>query len=351
MGFVGTGATDVAGNAQTNEFWAYDPIANGWSAVSPLPGPARVWATGFAINGKGYVTTGVGSGGSDFRDNWAYDPTTDQWTAAASFTGPERFGAIGFALAGKGFVGSGWQPFQAGFYKDFYAYNPTTDSWGTSTDMPNNPDGVANAVAATLNDTAYIAGGFNSFNADFWQFVAAPPAGSIAGTIRNTAGLPVATVTLTLSDGTTTQTATTGAGGSYALNNLPSANYTATPGKAVFNRNGLNVFDYIDLLNHVNNAVLLNTPYKIIAADVNQSGTVNSADAALLLDYVTFRASTLPQAWRFVAASYTFTNPASPLGEAFPEANTYSALSTDLVGQDFIGVKVGDVNEDADPQQ
>jgi hypothetical protein len=48
--------------------------------------------------------------------------------------------------------------------------------------------------------------------------------------------------------------------------------------------------------------------------------------------------------WRFIPASYVFPVPTNPWFESFPEVINVNDLSGDALNQNFIGVKIGDVN-------
>jgi hypothetical protein len=52
--------------------------------------------------------------------------------------------------------------------------------------------------------------------------------------------------------------------------------------------------------------------------------------------------------WRFVDAAYVFPNPANPWETPFPEVININNLGTAVsIGNDFIAIKIGDVNGDA----
>jgi N-acetylneuraminic acid mutarotase len=110
-----------------------------WASKAQFPGNARNFATGFVIADSGYV--GSGTGGT-MPSNWCntpftkdfykYDPLTDTWAAIAPLpaSAPVRFGASGFAINGFGYVGGGLQQnCVANTYTDFYRYNPATGAW------------------------------------------------------------------------------------------------------------------------------------------------------------------------------------------------------------------------------
>ena len=51
--------------------------------------------------------------------------------------------------------------------------------------------------------------------------------------------------------------------------------------------------------------------------------------------------------WRFVDAAYSFPVATNPWFEAFPELINENNLASDILDADFVGVKIGDVNGNA----
>lgn len=116
----------------SNELWEYNPATDDWVKKSNIPGGTRYGVTAFAVNGKGYV--GCGADENYFLNTfYEYDPATDDWTEKAPFPGSPRFNAIGFAIGERGFIGFGTD---GGYQKDLYEYNPATDSWMTKASLP-----------------------------------------------------------------------------------------------------------------------------------------------------------------------------------------------------------------------
>jgi hypothetical protein len=110
--------------------------------------------------------------------------------------------------------------------------------------------------------------------------------------------------------------------------------------------------DIVKIRNHILGLELLDSPYKIIAGDVNNSGGLTALDLAQIRNLILLNISEFPNgvpSWRFVDANYIFSNPNDPLNEAFPEAVNIQNLSTDLDLIDFVAIKVGDVTENAIP--
>ena len=106
------------------DLWMYDIEGNYWTQCADMPDEAvgRHKAASFALNGKGYVTTGAQREEPDYlADTWEYDPDTDTWTQKDDFGGGMRRGALGFAVGGYGYVGTGYDD---NWLKDFYRFDP-----------------------------------------------------------------------------------------------------------------------------------------------------------------------------------------------------------------------------------
>ncbi len=120
-------------------------------------------------------------------------------------------------------------------------------------------------------------------------------------------------------------------------------NFILKPVKNTNKLNGLSSADVTAIQQHVANNTLLPAPFKRIAADVNKSNSINTTDATLINQALLGNPSALNQitSWRFVPASYTFPNPNVPWG--FPEQINLSGVNGNVTGQDFKGIKLGDV--------
>lgn len=154
-------------------------------------------------------------------------------------------------------------------------------------------------------------------------------------------GVQTATVNLT---GSATGSAVTGANGDYLIS-LPymTGNFTLKPVKNINKLNGVTTADAQAIQQHVGNIALLPGPFKRIAADVNKTNSITNLDATLVTQALLGSTSALSQitSWRFVTASYIFPNPAIPWG--FPEQIDLTGVGGLVNGQNFKGIKLGDV--------
>lgn len=111
--------------------------------------------------------------------------------------------------------------------------------------------------------------------------------------------------------------------------------------------NGVTTLDILKIQRHILGLEELDSPYKIIAADVNRSTEVTGADLVeirrLILNVID-EFSNAPS-WRFVPKDYVFHDPQNPLRESFPEQLQVLNFQGNIPVVDFVAIKVGDVNE------
>jgi hypothetical protein len=152
----------------------------------------------------------------------------------------------------------------------------------------------------------------------------------------------------------TTDSVLTSSDGSYNFSLLANNNYTITPSKNndVAKSSGVNIFDILFMQRHIGGTSLLNTPYKIMAADVDNSGAVNIFDVIRTRRLILGTDTTFPgnRLWAFVDSSYVFPDPTNP-SNTYKTTITINNLSANQNNQTFYGVKLGDVNLDLVPTE
>ena len=137
--------------------------------------------------------------------------------------------------------------------------------------------------------------------------------------------------------------------GIYTFNDLPlDQNYQITPFLNQFPMNGVSSFDLVLIAQHILNMNLLDSPYKMIAADINHSGSITTLDIVELRKMILFINNEFPgnTSWRFVEADFVFPYPSNPFATIFPEVVNINGL-LESMQHDFVGVKIGDVNGSA----
>lgn len=138
--------------------------------------------------------------------------------------------------------------------------------------------------------------------------------------------------------------------GSYIFENLAIRNtYTIRPEKKENLLNGVSTYDIFLLNSHILTNDTLDSPYKIIAADINKSGSVTTFDMLSLRRILLGLDTILPGAntsWRFINANFQFEDPLYPFSTPFPEETNLN-LNRSYRDVDFVAVKVGDLNNSA----
>ena len=172
---------------------------------------------------------------------------------------------------------------------------------------------------------------------------------NISGDILTETNKPVRSVTLTAS-GSPNVTATGNVNGQYIIPLQSGSNYVITPSKnndTIFT-NGVSVSDVVLLQRHIAQIDTLGSPYKIIAADVDNNSLINNNDELLVRELILENISTFPgnRLWSFVTSNHTFSNPYNPF--PYPKSRTYANVSS-VGNQDYIGIKLGDFNDNYNP--
>ena len=137
--------------------------------------------------------------------------------------------------------------------------------------------------------------------------------------------------------------------GGFQFLDLPTTNeYTVTPRKDFNPLNGVSTYDLLLMRRHILKLEEIISPYQLIAADINRSGTITSFDMVELRKLILNIYDTYPQntSWRFVPADYEFPID-NPLSEDFPESIVVSKDMGEMVNMAFIAIKIGDLNGSA----
>ena len=174
----------------------------------------------------------------------------------------------------------------------------------------------------------------------------------IAGRITREDNVGIGNVSVQITGSGVNQTTVTDNQGNYSFSNLNAGgNYTITPSKNINHKNGLSGFDLVSIQRHILNLAPLNSPFKVIAADANNSKSITGLDLALFQRLILGLDQTLTAntSWQFVDKFHVFSNPNVPWTPAYPQTRTISGLSANITNADFTGIKIGDVNLSNDP--
>lgn len=172
----------------------------------------------------------------------------------------------------------------------------------------------------------------------------------IAGAISTESGLGAEQVTVHINSSSNTVLATNVEGQFHT--NLPVNNdYSIVPENNTHPFNGVSTLDLLLIKKHILGITPLASPYRMIAADINRSKSISTADLVQLRKLILNIETTFPNntSWRFIPTSYTFPNPENPWAEVFPEIINLNNLAETENNLDFTAIKIGDVNDNALP--
>ena len=177
-----------------------------------------------------------------------------------------------------------------------------------------------------------------------------PSAMIISGNIENEFQEEVEDVTVNI-DGGNMAPVVTDETGTFEFPQISNGgSYTVTPQKDLNYLNGVTTFDLVLISKHILGIELLDSPYKMIAADANGSESLTTLDLVKLRALILHIDDELANndSWRFVDASYVFPNPSNPFATDFPEAADFDNMSSSAQAN-FVAVKIGDVNGTSSP--
>ncbi|WP_314519363.1 T9SS type A sorting domain-containing protein [Xanthocytophaga agilis] len=176
-GYLGMG---YSGSVYLKDFWMYDDQSDRWIQKADFGGQAGALPTnpsnelsfgrvavGFVIGDKGYINTTTQLSSQHYGEHAAtsefyqYDPLTNYWTRRNSII--IGAGAAGFSIGDKGYMGIGspnpsFVTPSGNFSRLFYQYDPQKDLWFEDASFP---QGLSDAATFVINNTGYMATGFN----------------------------------------------------------------------------------------------------------------------------------------------------------------------------------------------
>ena len=182
---------------------------------------------------------------------------------------------------------------------------------------------------------------------------ACPPSNKFIGTVAtdNQNPVPGATVNLTKWSNTLL-TVTTDDQGKFEISPMiAGCNYKLKPVLDGPVKSGVNTLDALLVAGQLDNIQPLPSPYKLLAADVDKSGSLTYADVMNIVKVAIGVQNDFPNnvTWQFVPKSHVFNDPLNPWSAAIPPSLTF-CLSGDIdFDPDFVAVKSGDVNGSVNP--
>ncbi len=167
----------------------------------------------------------------------------------------------------------------------------------------------------------------------------------IEGSVYTEEKASISDVKIVIEGGETEGNKMTKTDGTYAFDGLEMFNdYQLKPAKEDKPLTGITTLDLVMIQRHILGIETLKSPYKIIAADVNNSNSVTASDLTELRKMILGITDKFSKSdpWKFVDAHYAFENPENPW--FFKDNLLYENVEHNMNASDFIAIKTGDVN-------
>lgn len=204
-----------------------------------------------------------------------------------------------------------------------------------------------------LNMCVTDAAGNQDFCSVILQIQANPPAcqnfSRIAGNVSTESNEMVPETFVILENMNTNETRAfkTDDNGTFTFNNMPeNISYKLASERNIDFANGISTLDLVLIQRHILNISNLTTPYKVIAADINNDKKINTVDLVELRKLILGVYTELPnnKSWRFVDKAHAFADNMNPWPyNEYIMVNNYTGNAMD---KNFMAVKIGDVNND-----
>ena len=167
-------------------------------------------------------------------------------------------------------------------------------------------------------------------------------AATLIGSIDTESGVGISKVDLTI-DGE--ELGSTNEDGDFGLILEIGNSYQVAPRKLDRPELGISTFDLVLMAQHILQINILDSPYKMIAADVNLDGKIDIFDLVEERQLILFQIDefSVADSWVFVPSEYEFQNPENPLNENFPLFMEVD-LNSDVTTANFTAIKMGDLD-------
>lgn len=173
---------------------------------------------------------------------------------------------------------------------------------------------------------------------------------SISGNLKTHWDMPMEGIRVDIGGGTS-GFVYTDAQGDFQFINVPvGGTYSIKPMHDINDLNGVTTYDLVLISKHILAIEPFDSPWKMVAADANQSGSITTFDIVETRKVIlginqAFPANT---SWRFLPAYTIFGNPANPFMGGLPPDNiSVINLQANYTGANFKGIKIADVNNTA----
>lgn len=172
---------------------------------------------------------------------------------------------------------------------------------------------------------------------------------AIGGKIFTEDFRPLSNVTVALSGMDINYFRGTDEGGLFLFEDFEGDSYNILPNTPLGEvRNGISTLDVLLLQKHILGLRRLDSPYKLLAADLNNSNSLTAFDMVLLRQMILSIIDEFPDtpSWKFIRADFEFSDPQNPFADVVPDQISLSNNNNQFPSLDnrFVAIKMGDMN-------
>ncbi len=193
-------------------------------------------------------------------------------------------------------------------------------------------------ISVSCNVSLYLSDSLNTCS----------PKVKISGSIKTATGKPLNQVAVGLS-GFTSSSGQTNENGLFSIQNISTGGpYFLKPVSPNDFKNAVSTLDLVLLQRQLIQGQTLKSPFQLLAADIDNSGTISIRDLLELRKLVINLSSKFEKntSWRFIPTHFIFPDSSNPWKTPFPEEIIFPVISKDTTAS-FIAIKIGDLSGDA----
>ena len=336
------GMTNYGGNNYYGTLFEFDPVGNVYTVLKHLDytnDGGYPYGSLIESGGKLYGMTNSG-GNFNYGTLFEFDPASNTYTVLKHLDYYTDGGYPNGSLLESGGKLYGMTPSGGSFdYGTVFEFNPTGNVYTVLRHLDYSNDGgypaYGSLIAVGASTTVDISG------AIFWKG-------------DGVAGVNNAVVALS---GDASGSDATDTNGDFDLTANTGDDFVITPSKNTGGLlNGVTAADATVIQKHLTGSSVITDFYRLIAADCNRSNNISSIDAALIRQALLGNPSSLnilnaAGHWRFVRTDYTpvLAGPYTLDHYSLYNNRVLTGVSGVQPGQDFYGIKTGDVFEETNP--
>ncbi len=168
----------------------------------------------------------------------------------------------------------------------------------------------------------------------------------ISGKIHTTTNMPIAGNNIVL-EAENNQMVSSNDNGIYIFEDIEiGSNCFIQPQSPNDYLNGVSTFDLVLIQQHILGINEIESPYKLIAADINNNNSITTADVVALRQSILYLQPEFPNnnSWKYLDANYIFENEYNPFEEVMKDNHFCQNITESHLNLDFIGIKIGDID-------